>query len=36
MQVWDRRTLCEKTPNPVGILAGHEDGITYVDSKVRS
>lgn len=32
-KVWDRRTLCESNPKPVGILAGHEDGITYVDSK---
>ncbi|PRD31786.1 UNVERIFIED_CONTAM: Dcaf11 [Trichonephila clavipes] len=32
-KVWDRRTMCEFTPKPVGILAGHEDGITYVDSK---
>ncbi|XP_035212126.1 DDB1- and CUL4-associated factor 11-like isoform X2 [Stegodyphus dumicola] len=32
-KVWDRRTLCEAQPKPVGILVGHEDGITYVDSK---
>ncbi|KAG8200731.1 hypothetical protein JTE90_022340 [Oedothorax gibbosus] len=32
-KVWDRRTLCESSPVPVGIFAGHEDGITYVDSK---
>lgn len=34
-KVWDRRTLCESQPKPVGILVGHEDGITYVDSKVN-
>nr|XP_042908146.1 DDB1- and CUL4-associated factor 11 isoform X2 [Parasteatoda tepidariorum] len=32
-KVWDRRTLCESHPKPVGVLAGHEDGLTYVDSK---
>jgi WD repeat-containing protein 23 len=32
-KVWDRRTLCESQAKPVGILVGHEDGITYVDSK---
>ncbi|XP_023239273.1 DDB1- and CUL4-associated factor 11-like [Centruroides sculpturatus] len=32
-KVWDRRTLNESHPKPVGILAGHLDGITYVDSK---
>ncbi|XP_054719649.1 DDB1- and CUL4-associated factor 11-like [Uloborus diversus] len=32
-KVWDRRTLIELQPKPVGILLGHEDGITYVDSK---
>lgn len=33
MQVWDRRTLNEASPKPVGVLAGHMDGITYIDSK---
>ncbi|CAL1531011.1 unnamed protein product [Lymnaea stagnalis] len=32
-KVWDRRTLREERPVPVGILAGHCDGITYIDSK---
>ena len=32
-QVWDRRTLNEDYPEPVGVLAGHADGITYLDSK---
>ncbi|XP_064598858.1 DDB1- and CUL4-associated factor 11-like isoform X2 [Liolophura sinensis] len=32
-KVWDRRTLSEEQPVPVGILAGHSDGITYIDSK---
>ena len=33
-KVWDRRTLSETRPTPVGILAGHKDGITYIDAKV--
>ncbi|XP_077502674.1 DDB1- and CUL4-associated factor 11 isoform X3 [Amblyomma americanum] len=32
-KVWDRRTLSERDPKPVGILAGHCNGITFVDSK---
>ncbi len=32
-KVWDRRTLVESNPHPVGILAGHVDGLTYVDSR---
>ncbi|XP_012938575.1 DDB1- and CUL4-associated factor 11 isoform X2 [Aplysia californica] len=32
-KVWDRRTLREERPIPVGVLAGHSDGITYIDSK---
>ncbi|CAL8135582.1 unnamed protein product [Orchesella dallaii] len=32
-KVWDRRTLRESDPQPVGILAGHIDGITYIDPK---
>lgn len=32
-KVWDRRTLSETDPHPVGILAGHMDGITYIDPK---
>lgn len=31
--MWDRRTLNESNPRPVGVLAGHMDGITYIDSK---
>jgi WD repeat-containing protein 23 len=31
--VWDRRTLRESDPQPVGTLAGHSDGITFIDSK---
>ena len=34
LQVWDRRTLKEEHPVPVGTLAGHLDGITYIDPKV--
>eukprot|EP00111_Clytia_hemisphaerica_P016018 TCONS_00047376-protein len=32
-KVWDRRALNEQTPEPVGIFAGHVNGITYVSSK---
>ena len=33
-KVWDRRTLSETHCSPVGILAGHKDGITFIDAKV--
>ena len=33
-KVWDRRTLREDRPQPVGQLAGHRDGITFIHSKV--
>lgn len=33
-KVWDVRCLNAQQPNPVGIFAGHKDGITFVDSKV--
>nr|XP_056719265.1 DDB1- and CUL4-associated factor 11 [Euleptes europaea] len=32
-KVWDRRTMREGDPRPVGVLAGHRDGITFIDSK---
>ncbi|XP_063769705.1 DDB1- and CUL4-associated factor 11 isoform X2 [Pseudophryne corroboree] len=32
-KVWDRRTMREDDPKPVGLLAGHQDGITFIDSK---
>ncbi|XP_076337040.1 DDB1- and CUL4-associated factor 11-like isoform X3 [Tachypleus tridentatus] len=32
-KVWDRRALNEEFPKPVGVLAGHLDGITYIDPK---
>ncbi|XP_049827954.1 DDB1- and CUL4-associated factor 11 isoform X2 [Schistocerca gregaria] len=32
-KVWDRRTLSEQNPVPVGVLAGHMDGITYIDPR---
>ncbi|XP_061121271.1 DDB1- and CUL4-associated factor 11 isoform X1 [Syngnathus typhle] len=32
-KVWDRRTLRENRPEPVGQLAGHRDGITFIHSK---
>eukprot|EP00795_Rhopilema_esculentum_P001821 gene1821-16311_t len=31
--VWDRRELKERDPKPVGIFAGHTDGVTYIDTK---
>ena len=34
VQVWDRRTLRENSPVPVGVMAGHVDGVTYIDTKV--
>jgi hypothetical protein len=32
-QIWDRRSLRESNPQPVGVLAGHTDGITYLDTR---
>ncbi|XP_076470711.1 DDB1- and CUL4-associated factor 11-like [Babylonia areolata] len=32
-KVWDRRTLREDHARPVGCMAGHVDGITYIDTK---
>ncbi|MEE6519812.1 hypothetical protein FKM82_017546, partial [Ascaphus truei] len=32
-KVWDRRTMREDDPKPVGVLAGHHDGVTFIDSK---
>ncbi|XP_022091921.1 DDB1- and CUL4-associated factor 11-like [Acanthaster planci] len=32
-KVWDRRMLSDTQCDPVGMLAGHTDGITCVDSK---
>lgn len=31
--MWDRRTLNDGRPKPVGVLAGHMDGVTYIDSR---
>jgi hypothetical protein len=33
IKVWDRRCLNETRPEPVGLLIGHRDGVTYIDSK---
>lgn len=33
IRIWDRRCLNENTPEPSGILVGHVDGITFIDSK---
>uniref|UniRef100_UPI00358E541F DDB1- and CUL4-associated factor 11 n=1 Tax=Myxine glutinosa TaxID=7769 RepID=UPI00358E541F len=32
-KVWDRRSLREQNPQPVGVLAGHRDGVTFIDTK---
>jgi WD repeat-containing protein 23 len=32
-KVWDRRSLREDNPQPVGVLAGHMGGITYIDPR---
>jgi len=32
-KIWDRRALRENDPQPVGVLAGHTDGITYIDPR---
>lgn len=32
-KVWDRRLLSENNPKPVGMFAGHTDGITHVCPK---
>ena len=33
IKIWDRRCLNEARPEPVGMLLGHLDGITYIDSR---
>ncbi|XP_022703647.1 DDB1- and CUL4-associated factor 11-like isoform X2 [Varroa jacobsoni] len=33
VKVWDRRVLNEANARPVGVLAGHRNGVTFVDSK---
>lgn len=33
VKVWDRRELRENYPKPVGQLAGHRDGIAYLDPR---
>lgn len=32
-KVWDRRQISETCPCPVGVLAGHSDGITHIDPR---
>ena len=32
-KVWDRRTLGTSEGKPVGVMIGHLDGITFIDSK---
>jgi len=33
IKIWDRRCLNENNPEASGMLLGHIDGITYIDSK---
>lgn len=33
IKIWDRRCLNEASPEPAGVLVGHFDGITYIDSR---
>lgn len=33
VKVWDRRVLNESDYKPVGILAGHLDGVVFIDSR---
>ncbi|CAF4297504.1 unnamed protein product [Rotaria socialis] len=33
VSVWDRRALNESQPKPVGIFAGHTNGVTFVHSR---
>lgn len=35
VSIWDRRALNESHPKPVGVFAGHTNGITFVHSRVR-
>ena len=32
-KIWDRRSLRESNPRPVGVFAGHRDGLTYIDPR---
>jgi len=32
-KIWDRRLLSENSSKPVGMFAGHTDGITHVSSQ---
>ncbi|CAF2630110.1 unnamed protein product [Rotaria sp. Silwood2] len=34
ISIWDRRALNELQPKPVGIFAGHTNGITFVHSRM--
>jgi len=34
VMVWDRRSLRQDAAVPVGVLAGHSDGITFIDPKM--
>uniref|UniRef100_A0A336M7W8 CSON013285 protein n=1 Tax=Culicoides sonorensis TaxID=179676 RepID=A0A336M7W8_CULSO len=33
IKVWDKRCLNEDDPQPAGILVGHYDGVTFIDSR---
>ncbi|CAF3362056.1 unnamed protein product [Rotaria sp. Silwood1] len=34
ISIWDRRALNESQPKPVGVFAGHTNGITFVHSRM--
>lgn len=34
ISVWDRRALNESQPKPVGVFAGHVNGITFIHSRM--
>ncbi|XP_063702342.1 DDB1- and CUL4-associated factor 11 isoform X2 [Culicoides brevitarsis] len=33
IKIWDKRCLNETDPQPAGVLVGHYDGITFIDSR---
>lgn len=33
IKIWDKRCLNEADPEPAGVLVGHYDGVTYIDSR---
>lgn len=33
IKLWDRRQLNDRRPKPIGVFAGHFDGITFIDPR---